>query len=128
MHHQATEFRAANTLTWVISFGALKNAQGWQQALNIPYPLLLDPDRQVYDAYGLGKSMLNSWNLRTLSYYGAKLLRGAALHGIQGDPHQLGGDFLVGADGRLLLARPSRDPLDRPEVSALLRALARSSA
>jgi len=35
------------------------------------------------------------------------------------DPHQLGADFIVDADGNLRFAHWSDDPTDRPDVDAL---------
>ena len=48
------------------------------------------------------------------------------LHGIKGDPAQLGGDFIVGGDGLILLAHPSHDPTDRPTAGELLARLDKS--
>ncbi len=63
------------------------------------------------------------WQPRVLWYYTKELLRGRPIHTIQGDPRQLGGDFVVGQDGRLRLAYYSDDPTDRPAVSTLLAAV-----
>jgi hypothetical protein len=43
--------------------------------------------------------------------------------GNRGDTHQLGGDFVVGENGRIQLAHPSRDPVDRPSMAELLQAI-----
>ncbi|MBX7233151.1 MAG: hypothetical protein K1X65_02130 [Caldilineales bacterium] len=51
------------------------------------------------------------------------MLAGQKLRRIQGDPHQLGGDFVLDATGVLRLAHTSKDPLDRPAVETLLAVL-----
>ena len=43
--------------------------------------------------------------------------------GIQGDSTQLGGDFLIDAQGVLRLAYRSQDPTDRPSIATLRDAL-----
>lgn len=73
----------------------------------------------MYRAYGLRRS----WNVKTAWTYGWLLLRGRKLHGIQEDPNQLGGDFIVDAKGIVRLPHPSRDAADRPSVSDLLGVL-----
>jgi hypothetical protein len=50
-------------------------------------------------------------------------LRGQKLLPVQGDPHQLGGDFIVDAAGIIRLSHPSKDPVDRPPVEDLLASL-----
>ena len=47
----------------------------------------------------------------------------SAFHGIDDDPHQMGGDFIVDKEGRMILIHPSQTPADRPSVIALLDAL-----
>lgn len=98
-------------------------AQRWQTEVCPHFPLLLDPERQLYLAFGLKRSMLRSWNLRTLLRYARYLLSGRSLEGIQGDSAQLDGDFLVDERGRLVHAHRSRDPLDRPTVGSLLKVI-----
>ncbi len=58
-----------------------------------------------------------------LLHYFRLILKGGKLRPIQGDPSQLGGDFIVDNEGIVRFSRPSEDPADRPSVEALLRAL-----
>ena len=88
-----------------------------------PFPLLLDTDRRVYRAYGLGRSVVNSWHTKMILTYLGLVLKGRKLRPIQGDPNQLGGDFIVDRHGILRFAHPSENPTDRPSVQELLQAL-----
>ena len=74
----------------------------------------------MYKAYGLERSLARSWNLRTIWRYVQLLTSGRKWRGIQGDSAQLGGDFIVDADGIVQLAYRSHDPTDRPDVDELL--------
>lgn len=67
--------------------------------------------------------MLRTWGWRNLSYYARQLFTGRKLRGIQGDAHQLGGDYLVDSTGIVRLAHPSHDPTDRPTIATLLNTL-----
>jgi peroxiredoxin Q/BCP len=112
-----------NTQVLLISFGTLPAAQAWLEETCAPFRLLLDPERVVYRAYGLERSLLRSWNLRTIWRYVQLLTSGRQWRGIQGDSAQLGGDFIVDAEGAVRLAYRSHDPTDRPPVAELLNLL-----
>lgn len=99
-------------------------AEQWAQEVCTDYPLLLDPKRELYRALGLERSLLRSWNPRTLWRYLRYLLSGKELKPIQGDSSQLGGDFVFDAQAVLRYSHRSEDPVDRPPVDELLAALA----
>ena len=117
------EFESLNAKVVTISFGKQYWARAWLQETQSPYPLLLDPDRIAYRAYGLEHSFLRSWNARTISYHIRALLNGQEWRGIRGDSGQLGGDFIVDRQGIVRFAYTSHDPTDRPTVDLLLTTL-----
>jgi peroxiredoxin len=119
------DFESLKSDVVTISFGTPYWARIWLEESRSPYPLFLDPERAAYKAYGLERSLLRSWGLRTLSYYARALLKGEEWRGIRGDSGQLGGDFIVDSKGIVRLAHPSRDPTDRPPVEELLTILQR---
>ena len=94
--------------------------QGWH------VPLVSDPERAAYRAFGLERTgWLTFFRPRVLWGYFRGMFRG---YGVKKpyageDVLQLGGDFLLAKDGRVLFAYPSATPTDRPAVSALLEAL-----
>ncbi len=122
LRRQKDQFDERNIRIVVVAFVTDDRAYDWLEQTKSPFPFLLDPDRTVYERYGLKRSLLRSWNLPTLWYYAKELLSGKPIKQIQGDPNQLGGDFLVGPDGRLKLVYPSDDPTDRPSIEMLLAA------
>lgn len=98
-------------------------AQRWVEETCSAFPFLMDPQRQLYRALGLERSLARSWNLKTLWHYARAALSGRSLKPIQGDSAQLGGDFVVDEGGTLRYAHHSRDPVDRPPVDEVLQAL-----
>ena len=120
-HHEQLEGLGATVL--LISFGQEPQAKRWLEQTNAPFPLALDPDRRVYRAYGLERSVAKSWHPKMIAHYLGLLLKGRKLLPIQGDPNQLGGDFIVDRQGIVRYAHPSDDPADRPSIQVLLRAL-----
>jgi peroxiredoxin len=117
------QIEALNSEVVVVSFEAGQLVQAWLADTGAPFPLLLDPSRRAYRAFGLERSLLRSWGPKNLWYYTKALLGGRQFYGIGTDTAQLGGDFLIGAGGIVRLAHPSRDPTDRPPVAELLAVL-----
>jgi AhpC/TSA antioxidant enzyme len=92
----------------------------------LPFPILSDPQRDAYRAFGLEQT---SWwtFLRPGVMFGYLRLM---FRGVQPqkptegeDVLQLGGDFVLDGQGRLVYAYRSAEPTDRPTVAALLQAL-----
>ena len=121
--HQ-NDLKDRDTRVIMISFGTLPAVQEWMNKHCTHFTVLLDRDRKIYDAYGLERSYWHSRNLKTRWYYFTAMLRGEK----GGDSHsddldQLGGDFIIGKDGRFKLVYPSHDPTDRPPAKDLLKIL-----
>ena len=117
------EFEARNAHIVVISFGRPDQARIWLDQTNVPFTLLLDPERKAYRAYGLENSLLRSWGLNVWQRYAQLLLKGREWRGIQGDSGQLGGDVIVDSSAHIRFVYRSHDPTDRPDVHMLLATL-----
>jgi len=52
------EFQSANTRILVILGDRIELAQKYVDKLKLPFPVLADPDRQVYHRYGLQKALI----------------------------------------------------------------------
>ena len=117
------EFEALNTNVVTVSFGMDYWAKMWLQETRSPFPFLIDPERDAYHAYGLQSSIVRSWMPQNLWFYAKATLQGREKFGKRGDPHQLGGDFIVDSQGIVRLAHPSKEPTDRPSVEKLLQVL-----
>jgi hypothetical protein len=90
-------------------------------------PVLCDPNREAYRAFQLGRtSWLRMLNPLVLGRYLLILLRGRLpLRPQEGDDlMQLGGDFVLNANRRLVYAYCSANATDRPQVDELVRAVA----
>ncbi|XP_034755602.1 selenoprotein L [Etheostoma cragini] len=88
--------------------------------------MLLDPQRTVYRSFGLGSSYFKVMRFGSLLKYseyraGDRDFPDVPPHLLE-DLYQMGGDYLLDDKGRVLLSHPSKDPMDRPSVAAILRA------
>ena len=89
-------------------------------------PLACDPDRAAYAAFGLERT---NW----ATFFKPQVLWGYFKGMAKGyrvkkpfageDVLQLGGDFILSRDRKVVFAYRSADPTDRPAVAALLKAL-----
>jgi alkyl hydroperoxide reductase subunit AhpC len=119
----ADELADLGTEVLIVSFADEQPARAWLQETGVRFPLLLDPQRRVYRAYGLERSVARTWTPRVLWYYLRRLVAGRRLRRIEGDPHQLGGDFIVDPRGIVRFVHREWDPVDRPPVGRLLEIL-----
>jgi peroxiredoxin len=117
------KFEELNTQVVIVTFGSLHQAKRWIEDVCSPFEMLLDQKREAYRAYGLGRSLLRSWGLRTIWRYIQLLSSGRKWKGIQGDSTQLGGDFIIDTNGMIMLSHRSSDPIDRPDIKEILKVL-----
>ncbi|MBK8432150.1 MAG: redoxin domain-containing protein [Chloroflexi bacterium] len=120
--HQA-EFSARGANIVTVSFDTPYWSHAWLQETQSPFPFLVDREHIAYRAYGLEVSRRRSWSLATLWYYAKAKAQKRPTFGKRGNPHQLGGDFIISPAGILRLAHPSQEPTDRPPLEQLLTAL-----
>ena len=121
MRDHREQLEALGVCVVLVSFGQEWQVKRWQEETSTPFPLLLDPDRSVYRTFGMERSVAKAWHPKMFLYYLRLLLKGRKLRPIQGDPNQLGGDFLVDNQGIICYAYASEDPADRPTVTELLK-------
>ncbi|MFV1990198.1 MAG: AhpC/TSA family protein, partial [Acidimicrobiales bacterium] len=79
--------------------------EAYQMKHGLPFDVLSDPERVAYHSYGLGRgSVLRVWGLRAARRY-LQIMRVSGVKGLAmptEDTLQLGGGFVVGADGSLV--------------------------
>lgn len=91
-----------------------------------PFPVVCDPDRQVYRDFGLlpGKARM-FLSFKVMGSYLARIFQGwrVRMPVKNEDLLQLGGDFVLDQSRHLVFAYRSIDPTDRPSVLQLLDAV-----
>lgn len=97
----------------------------------LPYEALCDPERAAFRYFGLDRGRFAMFfRPHVLWYYFKFLIRGwMPRRNERGeDVLQLGGDFVIAADRRLIFAHRSIDPADRPSVTELIEQLKSANA
>jgi peroxiredoxin len=118
----------------LIAFAGPDALDDYQHRRDLSFPILVDAERLTYAAYGLGRgSFAAVWGFATIKKYVSLLLSrnspigrrdlGAATE----DTRQLGGDFVIGPDGRLAWGYWCTGPADRPSADEVVAAVRTAS-
>ncbi len=111
-----------------VSFEPSERVTQLADLMQLPFPVLSDPERTTYDAYGLGSgSWRRIFSAGTVWAYLKHFAAGRKYDQKYGhkssDWKQLGGDFIVDANGSVTFEHRSTTPDDRPQASHLVRLL-----
>lgn len=121
LRHQKAAFDARNAATLIVSFESATSIRRYADDPELPGAVVSDPERQLYDAYGMTRaSLLDVWGPATWWAYARSLASGVRPHASSGDVRQRGGDVLVDPSGVVRLHHVGRGPADRPSVEAIL--------
>jgi hypothetical protein len=92
--------------------------------LQLPFPILSDPERDVYAAYSLTQgSLLKIFSPKTVWTYMKHFARGRRYEHAASDWRQLGGDFILDEEGTVVFEYRGQTPTDRPTVASLINRL-----
>ncbi len=110
----------------LVTFTEPAHVTDYLEVNHLPYPVLVDPERTTYRAYGLGRgSARRMYGWRAARRY-LQILRSDGFGRLRRpteDTLQLGGDFVIGPDGRLVYGFWGAGPDDRPAVDELIAAV-----
>lgn len=110
----------------LVTFTDPANLTSYRSANDLPFPIMVDPRRRAYRAFGLGRGpVARVYGWRAARRYW-QILRADGLSGLRyptEDTLQLGGDFVVAPDGTLTWGYWGKGPDDRPPVSELVAAV-----
>jgi peroxiredoxin len=92
--------------------------------MQLTFPLLSDPEKDAYRAYGLSSGKLRRiFGPGTIWAYVKLLAKGQMYHFRRSDFLQLGGDFVIDAAGVVRYEYRSGAPHDRPPVEQMIDVL-----
>lgn len=116
------KFSVAGCKVVVVSFGSAEGAQRWLKETGCELDVYLDPERKLYSLVGLGRSVYKVWNIGTLRFYAQEIAKGVKPpEAFAGDDFlQMGGDFTLDKELKMVLSYPSKDPSDRVSIDNIL--------
>lgn len=118
---RSSELRSAGVSIALIGCGTGDEARAFRDELRLNNPVFNDPDRKVYEAYGIGVASAGSvLNPRVMARGVRAAAKGFLPHRSSGHPLQLQGQFLVGRDGIIRSVSRPAVMSDIPPASDLL--------
>jgi peroxiredoxin len=110
----------------LVGQGDFTQEVAFREARHVPFPILLDPQRLAYRAYGLGRATtMQIFGPRVaLPFVRANLHPETMQRGLKGGSfRQLPGTFVVDTEGIVRLAHRNRTVADNPTNAVVLEAL-----
>jgi len=124
LRQQYGDIQAKGAEVVAISFEPRDRLFQLTRQLQLPFPVLSDPERDVSAASGLAQgSLLKIFSPKTVWTYVKHFAKGRRYEHAASDWKQLGGDFILGEDGTVLYEHRGRTPADRPTVESLIERL-----
>ena len=125
MRRRYTEVQAEGGEVIGVSFESRQRLFQLSRQMQLPFPLLSDPERDVYQAYRMRLGSLSRVLAPgTIWAYLKLLAKGRLYHFRRSDFRQLGGDLVIDAAGIIRFEHRSSSPHDRPVAGRLLEVLA----
>ena len=117
------EIREAGAELVIVGNGAQSFAAAFREDFELDGPLLVDPELRAYRAAGLRRGRVELLSPRMPLNALRALRSGSRQTGVQGDPWQLGGVFVIQPDGALTYRYLSREAGDHPPVDEIVAAI-----
>ena len=92
---------------------------------SIPFPLLADPEQNIYKKYGVEVSWVGffkAWILRVPTILNA-ITKGFLPGSMQGHAHRIPADFLIGTDNKIIYAFYGKDIGDHISIDTIYKEL-----
>ena len=118
------EIRARGAELVIVGNGAPNFAAAFREDFELDCPILVDPELRAYRMAGLRRGRVELLSPRLPLNALRALSSGSRQTGVQGDPWQLGGVFVIRPGGDLTYRYVSREAGDHPPVADILEALA----
>lgn len=104
--------------------GTPEESAAFVMKFSIPFTLISDPKRELYQAFGLKQTSALELVSPSVVFKGIlALTKGHSIGVPIGDVRQLTGVFIINTEGQIVYRYIARDPSDHPEPDAILNAL-----
>ena len=123
LRDRVLDIRARDGELVIVGNGAAHFAAAFREDFSLDGPLLVDPELRAYRAAGLRRGRVEMLSPRLPLNMLRALVGGARQQGVQGDPWQLGGVFVIRPDGALTYRYESRVSGDHAPIDEVLAAL-----
>ena len=124
MRDKAGDFDKAGGRIVLVGMGPPKASRAFLKKFGLPFPMVCDPDRKLYEAYGLKRMSTLGFLSPSLALKSLSALSGGNRVGMpEGDVKQLAGVFIIDTTGHVRFRHLSADPSDFSSAEDVLAAL-----
>jgi ligand-binding SRPBCC domain-containing protein/peroxiredoxin len=121
LHRSKAQFEDNGFQVVLVGLGTPDQAETFKEQFSLSFPIICDPEKELYQTYGLGRVSVASMASPFLLLKGLKTLSRGHTPGVpQGDVMQMPGVFLIDTSGNIRYAHYSKDPSDNPSIETLL--------
>jgi peroxiredoxin len=110
----------------VVGSGSPEQARSFAEERDLPFPVLADPKLEAFQAAELRSGVGALLKLGMIAHGKRAARKGFRQGRVQGSATQLGGLFVIGRGGALLMEQRSREAGDHADPAAVLAALSAS--
>ncbi len=123
LRDKAEDFEKIPARVVLVGMGSPKESKVFIKRFQIPFPLICDPERSLYGAYGLKRMGILDFISPSLAIKSLSAVAQGNLAGMpEGDVKQLAGVFIVDTSGVIQYRHLSADPADFPPTEDVLTA------
>ena len=124
LRDKADEFEKAGVRVVLVGMGPPRESREFMERFKIPFPMICDPKRRLYDIYGLKKMGVLGFLSPSLVLKSLSAVAQGNMAGIpEGDVKQLAGIFVIDPSGHIQFRHLSADPADFPPAEDVLAVL-----
>ena len=124
LRDKADDFKKAKARVVLVGMGSPKASKEFLKRFQVPFPMICDPERKLYDIYGLKRMGVLDFLLPSLALKSLAAVAQGNLVGMpEGDVKQLAGVFVIDSSGHVRFRHLSADPADFPPAEDVLAAL-----
>jgi len=124
LRDRAADFEQASAGVVLVGMGAAESSEAFLEQFQLPFPLICDPDRKLYDLYGLKRMGALGFLSPTLALKSLTTVAVGHRAGMpRGDVRQLAGVFVIDTKGMVRYRHLSANPSDFPPARDVLKAV-----
>ena len=121
LHKERKHFEEAGFQIVLVGLGTAEQAEKFRTEFSLSFPMICDPQKELYSLFGLGRGTLRTMASATVLMRGLRAMYQGNTPGIpSGDVMQMPGVFLIDTDGTIRYSYYAKDASDHPPVDSLL--------
>lgn len=125
LHRSKSRFTDAGSRILLVGMGAVEETAAFKNKFDLSFPMVSDPDRELYDIFQIGfMSMKSLFTPKMAMRTASALARGHGVGIPHGDIRQLSAVFIIETNGIISYAHYAKNSADHPSPEQLLEQLA----